>query len=151
MSTPSHVDRVFIIVKLNEANHEVILGEKDKVHILRICAVRRGIILEKWTDFKVYCEGKFTDLIYRNLNVNRDATFLKQATDYVEGIMKDPFVRYKEKVMTQTDSGPVQQEVDKVRSYTNAEIACNFYVKTNVFHGLTDNQVAEASRPSFVP
>lgn len=55
MKKPSHVDRVFVIFKLNEANNQAILSERDKLHILRICGVRKGIVLEKWSDFKIYC------------------------------------------------------------------------------------------------
>jgi hypothetical protein len=92
MSKESYVDRVFLIFKLNEANNEVIVSERDKVHVLRICAVRKGIILEKWDDFKIYCQDKFTDLIYRNLNIERNNPFLNSATEFVEGIIREPYI-----------------------------------------------------------
>lgn len=92
MKKPCHVERVFVIFKVHEANDQPILSEKERVYILRICAVRQRIILEKWSDFKKYCQNKFTDLIYRNLNVDRTALYLKTAKAFVEGIIKQPFV-----------------------------------------------------------
>ena len=93
MKKQCHVDRVFVIFKLNEANGQVIYSEPDKVHILRNCAQRRAIILEKWSDFKLYCQDKFTDLIYRSLNTDRDENFCRAATQFVEGIIQEPFER----------------------------------------------------------
>lgn len=92
MKKPCHVERVFVIFKVHEVNDQPILSEKERVYILRICAVRQRIILEKWSDFKKYCQNKFTDLIYRNLNVDRTALYLKTAKAFVEGIIKQPFV-----------------------------------------------------------
>lgn len=134
MKTPSHVDRVFVIFKLEEANDQVIVSEHDKIHILRICAKRKGIILEKWSDFKVYCQDKFTDIIYRSLNMERDADFLSSARQYVEALIKDPFVTFQATVTKHTDQGPVQEQVEQKRSYRNAEIAYNFYTLVNVLY-----------------
>ena len=40
MKKPCHVERVFVIFRLNAANDEDILSERERVYILRICAVK---------------------------------------------------------------------------------------------------------------
>jgi len=133
MKVPHHVDRVFVIFKLNEANNEVIAAEHDKVHILRICAQKQAIILESWNDFKKYRQDKFTDLIFRRLNVERDGKFLDNATKFVEDILRTPYINCQELIIRHTEAGPVQVLEDRKRSYKNAEIAFRFYMKVEAF------------------
>lgn len=76
----------------------MILSEKEKIFILRLCAIKNGIILEKWSDFKKHCSDKFTDIIYRNLNIVRDSAYLENATSFAQMIMSNPFITYTQKI-----------------------------------------------------
>lgn len=75
MGTPSHIDRVYILLKLNEVNNQAIGAAQDRVYVLRLSAEQRSIILDKWSDFKKHCEGKYADLIYRSLYTPRTPQF----------------------------------------------------------------------------
>lgn len=136
MKKPCYVERVFVVFRLCKANNLEIDSEFEKVYILRISGEKQRIILEKWQDFKKYCHTKFTDLIYRNLNVDRSHEFIHSAKLFAEKIIREPYVSYVAKVQQHTDKGIVIREMDKKRSYSNAEIAYQFMVATGVFQSV---------------
>lgn len=52
---------------------------ENRVFILRICSVKKGIILEKWKDFKIYRQNKFSDIIFRHLHIERSLNIKKNS------------------------------------------------------------------------
>ena len=51
----------------------------------------------------------------------------------------------------QTEQGPTQQEVEKKRSYTNAEIAHAFFVAAGVFQGEDEQRRDQEQESQFLP
>lgn len=80
-------------------------------------------------------------MIYRSLNVDRDSNFLRASTDFVEDIIKEPCVKYKQPVTRQGENGPYVEEVERKRSYTNAEIAFRYYVLVNVLQSHEEQSI----------
>ena len=57
---------------------------------MRVDASKKGIILESWERFKAYCEGKYSDVIFRHLYMDRTSKFFVSAANFAEDIINDP-------------------------------------------------------------
>ena len=93
MKTANPVDRVFLIYRMDVRTSQIgNLHDKElgRHYVLRVDAKNKCVILDEWTSFTEYCRGKFTDIIFRHLYVDRDDHFLKKASNYAEDMMNDP-------------------------------------------------------------
>lgn len=105
LKKPSYVDDVFLILKLDQLNGQQFLHEHDKVHILRNCPESCSIIMEKWADFKAYCADKYTDLIYRSIEKDRDDETLEVIQDFLWDKINKPYVKADRIVQKKTKQG----------------------------------------------
>ena len=71
MKVPHYVERVFVLFKNNPMLKNLVGDSKSSLFVMRVDARKKGIILEPWDNFKSYCEGKFSDVIFRHLYMDR--------------------------------------------------------------------------------
>ena len=99
---------------------------ENRVFILRICSVQKGMILEKWKDFKIYRQNKFSDIIFRHLHIDRSLNIKKNSFQFIDEIIRKPFIDFEFKDEDQNTQ--IRQ-----RGYNNAEILVKYYKFIGVF------------------
>ena len=86
---PHHVERVFLIFKVDPDELAI---SHEELHVLRISAEKQGLILEPWSEFKQYCMGRFSDVFFRHMYVNRTPEFLQSSTEFVDAVLENGLV-----------------------------------------------------------
>lgn len=131
------MERVFLIFKVDcNPNLRNSTEDIEELHVLRISLEKQGLILEPWSQFKQYCAGKFTDVFFRHLYVNRTPQFLQSSTEFVDAVLENGLVPINPEVdLNQSNDFTKKKAIKTVdealqlgfRALRNPEIVARYY------------------------